>query len=115
METIVKYDNPDIKILGKEENKRESVSGLPENLPVSKWCSKDKIKGEIKKILSSKSKYIFMSYNTEGLITEEEIKQIFENYGTLTIMRQEYKRYKSNKHKKDKKIEELLFCLIKKT
>jgi len=117
LETIVKYDNPDIKILGKEEKKRESVSGLPENLPVSKWCSKVHIKGEIKKILSSKSKYIFMSYNTEGLITEEEIKQIFENYGTLTIKRVEYKRYKSNKHKedKDKKIEELLFCLIKKT
>ena len=113
LETIVKYDNPDIKILGKNETERESISGLREDLPISKWCKKGEIKLELKKILSSKSKYIFMSYNTEGLISEEEIKEIFEEYGNLTIKYKDYKRYRSNKRVKDKEIKELLFCLIK--
>ena len=109
LETIVKYDNPEIKIV----RNKTSVTGLRKDLPESKWCKKSNIKQEITKILDSKSKFIFMSYNTEGLISEKEIIELFEKYGKVTIKRKVYKRYKSNKNGEEKLIEELLFCLVK--
>jgi len=111
LDTIIKYDNPEIKIVGK--NKSKSVTGLRKDIPSSKWCSKKNIKAELEKILGCHSRFIFMSYNTEGLINEEEIKELFEKYGTLTIKRKCHKKYKSNKNENNKNIEELLFCLVK--
>lgn len=117
LETITKYEEPEIKIVKKNKETKESVSGLPKDLPSSKWCKKSEIKEELKKVLNCKSKYIFMSYNNEGLISEEELKELFEEYGKLVIKRKKYKKYKSNKRispdKEVKEIEELLFCLLK--
>jgi len=109
LEIIVKGEEPVIKIV----RGGESVSGLIDNLPKSKWCSKKTILEELEKILSSKSKYIFMSYNNEGLISENDLKEIFEKYGNLTIEKSIHKKYKSNKNSNSKTVYELLFCLIK--
>jgi adenine-specific DNA-methyltransferase len=109
LETIVKYTEPSIKII----KDKASVSGLTNDLPKSKWCSKKHIIDELIKIIESKSNYIFISYNTEGLLSENDIKALLTKYGNVTIKRTDYKKYKSNVNNNDKHIEELLFCLIK--
>jgi adenine-specific DNA-methyltransferase len=109
LETIIKYDNPTIKQI----NGNESITGLREDIISSKWCSKKYIKEELTKVLECKSKYICMSYNNEGLLTETEIKTLMENYGNVTIFKTIHKKYKSNKNNNKKEIEEILFCLKK--
>jgi len=44
-------------------------------------------------------KYIFLSYNNEGLIAENEIKQMMQKYGKYSLVTKEYKRFKGNKIK----------------
>lgn len=109
LETIVKYDSPNIKIVRGHESK----SGLREDLPISDWCKKGKVLEELEKILKCRAKFIFMSYNTESLIKESELVELFQKYGSIEVKRQPYKKYKSNKNKNEKNVEELLFCLKK--
>jgi adenine-specific DNA-methyltransferase len=109
LETLVKYTLPDIKII----KDKESISGLTNDLPKSKWCSKTHILTELTKIIESKSKYIFISYNTDGLLSESNILTLLSTYGNVEIKRKSHKKYKSNVNNNEKFIEELLFCLVK--
>lgn len=59
-------------------------------------------------------KYIFMSYNNEGIMTPENIKNIMSKYGRYKILTQEYKRFKSNNNiQKNNIVTEYIHCLIK--
>lgn len=109
LETIVNETEPNIKII----KEKESVAGLPDNLLKSKWCSKKTIVEEIEKIAKSKSKFIFMSYNNEGLITIDNIVNIFEKYGNVIIKKIEHKKYKSNQNSNSKNVDEVVICLLK--
>jgi adenine-specific DNA-methyltransferase len=109
LETIVKYDNPQIK----QVRGNESVTGLREDTENSKWCIKKTVRQELQRILDSKAKYIFMSYNNEGILTELEITELLEQYGTVTVFKKLHKKYKSNKNNNEKEIYELLFALKK--
>jgi len=62
-------------------------------------------------------KYIFLSYNNEGLMHEDEVRSIMKKYGDYHLVKKEYKRFRadkieSRKHKGDKTFE-YLHILIK--
>ena len=109
LETLVKYTIPNIKIV----KDKESITGLTQDLPKSKWCSKRDLLKELTKIIESKSKYIFISYNTEGLVSESDISTLLSKYGTVVVKRKSHKKYKSNVNDNKKLVEELIFCLVK--
>ncbi len=109
LETIILYDNPEIK----------GITGLRLNSIKSKYCSKVKVFDELEDLIKkAKFKYIFLSYNNEGLLSLNEIENIFKKYG-------EYKRFEKNYYQRfqsDKKenrniktntTTEYLHCLIK--
>ena len=48
-------------------------------------------------IKNAKFKYIFLSYNNEGLMSEEDVKSIMSKYGKYSLSKKEYKRLKTNK------------------
>ncbi|WP_405208848.1 DNA adenine methylase [Aquimarina sp. LLG6339-5] len=48
-------------------------------------------------IKNSQFTYIFLSYNNEGLMSEEEIRQIMERYGRYDLVTTKYKRFKADK------------------
>jgi adenine-specific DNA-methyltransferase len=52
-------------------------------------------------------KYIFMSYNNEGIMSPEAIEQAMSKYGRYDCVSTEYKRFKSDKsvHKTNKTTE----------
>lgn len=50
-------------------------------------------------IRAAKFKYVFLSYNNEGLIGEYEIKQMMRKYGEYSLVKKEYKRFKGNRIK----------------
>jgi len=89
LETIAKYDNP--KIHGK--------TGLREyQNQKSLYCSRPQVKKAFKDlILKAKVKYIFLSYNNEGLMTLDDIKEIMSLRGEYGHFTKEYNRFKADK------------------
>lgn len=94
LETIAYYDAPMIK--GKtgirihqessKYNKNKEVSTAFENM-----------------IKNAKFKYIFLSYNDEGLMSIDEIETIMRKYGKYHRYERNHKRYKANKNKETTK------------
>ena len=89
LETVAKYDNP--KIYGK--------TGLREyQSQKSLYCSRTQVKQAFANlILNAKQKYIFLSYNNEGLLTLHDIKTIMSSRGQYGYFTQEYNRFKADK------------------
>lgn len=84
----------------------------------SKYCSKAKVKKEFEALIkNAKFKYIFLSYNNEGLMSFDSIKEIMSQFGDYTFVSTNYQRFKAdtdhNRNHKAKKTEEFLHILKK--
>jgi adenine-specific DNA-methyltransferase len=65
-------------------------------------------------IKNANFKYIFLSYNSEGLMSQDDIKNIMEQYGKYTLKQKKYKRFKTeNRFHKDNSTLEYLHVLEK--
>ncbi|HIU82188.1 MAG TPA: DNA adenine methylase [Candidatus Ornithoclostridium faecavium] len=107
LETIAKYDNPKIK--GK--------TGLRDYTEQkSVFCNKSKVADAFSNLIkNAKFKYIFLSYNNEGLMSFETIEKIMRKYGKYKVYMQQYRRFKADNArdaKSDSTIE-YLHCLVK--
>ncbi|MDD4990101.1 MAG: DNA adenine methylase [Candidatus Pacebacteria bacterium] len=89
LETIAKYDNP--KIHGKTGLRNyESQKSL--------YCSRTKVKKAFSDlILAARTKYIFLSYNNEGLMTLDDIGKIMSLRGKYGYFTKEYNRFKADR------------------
>ena len=89
LETIAKYDNP--KIHGK--------TGLRDcENQKSLYCSRMEVKNAFKDLISkANAKYIFLSYNNEGLMTLNDIKKIMSLRGKYGYFTKKYNRFKADK------------------
>tara|TARA_R110000772_G_scaffold20466_2_gene56787 strand:+ start:85021 stop:86010 length:990 start_codon:yes stop_codon:yes gene_type:complete len=95
----------------------KGVTGLPE-YNRSKYCSKVSVIEEFESLIqNARFKYIFLSYNNEGLMSVKDVESIMSNYGTYKLVKKDYQRFKADKDKnrkfKAKKTEEYLHILIK--
>jgi adenine-specific DNA-methyltransferase len=89
LETIAKYDNPEIhgKTGLREYEKEKSL-----------YCSRSQVKKAFKDlILKAKVKYIFLSYNNEGLMTINDIKEIMSLRGKYGYFTKKYNRFRADK------------------
>ena len=107
LETIAKYDNPVIK--GK--------TGLRDySEQKSVFCVKDKVADAFAELIKNANfKYIFLSYNNEGLMSFDTIEKIMKKYGKYKVYMQQHRRFKADNArecKADTTIE-YLHCLIK--
>lgn len=109
LETISKYDYP--VLTGK--------TGLRDySKQKSAFCSKKTVTNVFEELISNaKFKYIFLSYNNEGLMDLATIKSIMSKYGVYKVFTTEYRRFKADKeenrnHKASSTVE-YLHCLIK--
>ena len=79
----------------------------------SKYCSKSDVTSEFETLIREANfKYIFLSYNNEGLMSVEQVRDIFERYGKYDLVQTEYQRFKADKtenrkHKADSTFEYL--------
>ncbi len=91
LETIALNDEPLIK--GK--------TGLRiENTKASKYCSRQQVKKEFADLIKNiKAKYVFVSYNNEGLLSEQDLKEILSVRGEYGIHKKEYKRFQADLEK----------------
>lgn len=110
LETIAKYDDPII----------DGKTGLRDySYQKSKYCSKVQAISAFEHLIKNvKFKYIFLSYNCEGIIPIEKIEEIMSRYGKYFVHEREHKRFKADKtearnHKDKSKTTEYIHCLIK--
>ena len=88
LETIAKYDNPQIKgITGiRYYDKEKSV-----------FCNAKSALTALKNIAeNAKYKFLVLSYNSEGIMKQADIIALLSQYGQVTVEQFEYNRFKSN-------------------
>ena len=88
------------------------VTGLIRNIELSRWCRKREAEGELDRLLGGlvgKCEWVFMSYNNEGIILMEKIREIMERYCEVELVEREYGRFKSNKEEENRSVIEYLW------
>lgn len=102
-------------ILTNSNFESNSKSGVNKNNNKSKYSIKKEALNSLDDLIkNAKFKYIFISYNAEGIISLNDFKTVCEKYGTYYIEKKEYKRYKSNNNnEQDKTVFEYLHILVK--
>jgi adenine-specific DNA-methyltransferase len=106
LETIARYDNPIIK----------GVGGLRDyQNQKSKFCNAKSAIQELDKIANEgQFKSLILSYNTEGIMKQENIISTLKKYGKVELIEFDYLRFKSNSNGENsnkKFIQEQLFIL----
>ncbi len=87
LNTIAKYDN--FQPIGK--------TGMRQYYR-SQYCKKQSVEKSFEDLISNaKFKYIFLSYNNEGLMSTSIIKNIMKKYGKYDLAKKEYQRFKADK------------------
>jgi len=106
LETVAKYDNPEIK----------GVTGMRNyDHQKSEFCNaKTAIEALDKIACIAKYKTLVLSYNSEGIMSQKEITKTLKKYGDVKLIEIDYLRFKSNsngdsRHKKH--IQEQLYLL----
>ena len=96
LETIAKYDEPQIFGKGGLRNTSETSSS---------WSRKGEVEVSFEKIIAkAKFKHIIMSYSSDGLMSEKYIEHILKRYGkpeTYTLVKIPYKKYINHHASKD--------------
>lgn len=108
LETIAKNDNPEI----------HGKTGLRDYAEQkSQYCSRAKVKAAFSDLITNaKAKYIFLSYNNEGLLSLEDIKEIMGSRGEYGFFTKDHHRFKADagrNYSADKTVEYLHYvkCL----
>lgn len=104
LETIAKYDNPEI-------SGKTGIRGYTEK-EKSLFCSKRTVGSALLKLFNGlKAKHAILSYNSEGLLSKAEITKIFKKskFKRVKLYEFPYRRFKSNHNSRNNKINEYIF------
>lgn len=64
----------------------------------SKYCSVNSVQTEFENLIkNAKFQYIFLSYNNEGLMSVENVREIMQRYGRYDLAEINYQRFKADK------------------
>jgi len=64
----------------------------------SNYCKKNEVARSFEELIKNANfQYIFLSYNNEGLMSENEVRKIMEKYGSYGLKTKEYQRFKADK------------------
>ena len=88
------------------------VTGLRDYFK-SDYCKVGKVLHSFEELIqNAKFKYIFLSYNNEGLMSQKEVQKVMEQFGNYDLVTKNYQRFKADKtenrnHKASKTLEYL--------
>ena len=64
----------------------------------SNYCKKNEVKNSFENLIKNANfKYIFLSYNNEGLMSKEDVENIMRKYGKYDLKTKKYQRFKADK------------------
>lgn len=88
----------------------KGMTGLIENYNKSSFCSKVKVRDSFSGVIDKiRAKYLFISYNNEGLLSKSSLKEILEKKGRVILYKIPYKKFKSNNGGVDSMVFEFLW------
>ena len=81
-----------------DEFEPQGKTGLRPGYYKSDYCKASTVANAFEDLLgNAKFKYIFISYNNEGLLPESELKRICKKFGEYHLLRKKYQRFKADK------------------
>lgn len=95
-----------------DEFNPKGKSGLRE-YKKSRYCKKNEVHSAFEELVKEANfKYIFLSYNNEGIMSQKDVETIMKKYGSYGLETKEYQRFKADKtqnrnHKADMTFEYL--------
>jgi adenine-specific DNA-methyltransferase len=95
----------------------EGLTGIPRNIEVrSEYSSKKEVSGAFQRLINKcDAEYVSVSYNNEGLLPQDKLLEILNDFGKVKLLTQEHKRYRSiNQDGTNLLTKELLFVVRKK-
>lgn len=97
------------------EEPLKGKTGIPTDCFISPFCKKgDTVEKAFDTLFRDlKTKWIFLSYNSESIVSKAKMLELMGKYGTASVIERDYKRFKSFEYNKDVSIQEYLFCLRK--
>ena len=97
------------------EEPLKGKTGIPSDCFISPFCKKGPVVENAFDTLfrNIKSKWIFLSYNSESIVSKEKMLELMGQYGDVSVIERDYKRFKSYEYNEDLVIQEYLFCLKK--
>lgn len=93
-----------------------SVSGIPINWQRSDYNKKRIIGTTLDDLINNtKAKYVLLSFNNEGFLTKEAIKDILNQHGTVRVLETKYNTFRGSRNLNQRSIhvKEYLFILKK--
>lgn len=102
---------------GKEVEIQNGVSGIAKEWNRSAYNKRnDAEKAMCKLLADTRSHFIAISYNDEGIIPINSFREILSRYGTWELMEQDYNTYRGSRNLRDRdiKVKELFWILEKK-
>lgn len=73
------------------------------NYSRSKYCSANTVKEEFESLIQNANfKYIFLSYNNEGLMSVDDVRKIMSKYGHYDLAQTDYQRFKADSNRLNK-------------
>ena len=87
----------------KEKNNLSVVSGIPDDWNRSTYNKKSEAEQSFIKLLNSlKTKFMLVSYNSEGFITIENMKSILSSYGSVEVYPIQYNTFRGSRNLKNR-------------
>lgn len=63
----------------------------------SRYCHSRKVLGELEKLIrDAQFKYLFLSYNNEGLMSIENLQKVMQKYGRYSLVERKHQRFKAD-------------------
>ena len=93
-----------------------NVSGIPNDWNKSDYNYKERAeKSLIELITNTKSTFILLSYNNEGIINSERIQEILSTFGQVKLNKKDYNTFRGsrNLNNRNLKVQEYLYILKK--
>jgi adenine-specific DNA-methyltransferase len=89
-------------------------TGIPDDSFISTFCQKKSVEQSFETLVKTlDTQWIFISYNSESLITKDRMIQILSKYGETGVEEMDYKRFKSFSYNDGDSVTEYLFFLRK--
>lgn len=64
----------------------------------SDWCRRGTVLNSFEELIKNANfKYIFLSYNNEGLMSEAQVRNLMKKYGNYELVTKKYRRFKADK------------------
>ena len=87
-------------------------TGIPEDCYLSPFCQKKNVETAFRSLVAKcHARWVFISYNSESLLSRAKMVEILEHYGTVTVEEKTYKKFKSSAAVENAEVTEFLFCL----